>query len=51
MVTKLEVDMASHRNKLEGKVLQVLECRDTDKKEIRDPLCCNGTGSDTNRAN
>lgn len=30
MVAKLEVDMTSHRGKLEGKVLQVLECRDTD---------------------
>jgi hypothetical protein len=32
MVAKLEVDMTSHRDKLEGKVLQVLERRDTDEE-------------------
>jgi len=39
MVTKLEVDMTSHRGKLEGKFLQVLECGDTDDEATRKPPC------------
>jgi len=32
MVAKLEVGMTSHRDKLEGKVVQVLERTDTDEE-------------------
>jgi hypothetical protein len=45
------VGMTSHRDKLEGEVLQVLECRDTDEEATWKPPCWIGRGGNKNYAN